>query len=70
MRRATTPVHSFTFPFDPEQLTKILLTYSQNDEVILNKIPTTQIKQQIIISSTALTTAQKFDNMLWYQILT
>lgn len=37
MRRATTPVHSFTFPFDPEQLTKILLTYSQNDEVILNK---------------------------------
>lgn len=33
------------------------------------KIPTTQIKQQIIISSTAPTTAQKFDNMLWYQIL-
>lgn len=28
------------------------------------------IKQQIIISSTAPTTAQKFDDMLWYQILT
>ena len=33
------------------------------------KIPTTQIKQQIIISSTAPTASQKFNDMLWYQIL-
>lgn len=33
------------------------------------KIPTTQIKQQIIISSTAPTAPQKFNDMLWYQIL-
>lgn len=40
MRRATTPVHTFEFPFSPQELTKILLTYSQDTEdgeVILNK---------------------------------
>lgn len=40
MRRATTPVHTFVFPFPPEDLAKILLTYAQDGcdgGVILNK---------------------------------
>ena len=40
MRRGTTPVHVFTFPFAPEQLSKILVTYAQDTddgEIILNK---------------------------------
>ena len=37
MRRATTPVHSFTFPIDPENISKLLLTYAQHGEIVLNK---------------------------------
>lgn len=37
MRRATTPTHYFNFPIDPNIISKILLTYSQNDEIVLNK---------------------------------
>jgi len=34
---ATTPKHTFTFPVSPEEFKRILITYTQNDEVILEK---------------------------------
>lgn len=37
MHRATTPTHYFKFPIDVTAISKILLTYSQNDNIILNK---------------------------------
>lgn len=37
MRRATTPVHKFTFPVDPATFEKILITYSQGRRVVLEK---------------------------------
>lgn len=38
MLRATTPTHRFTFPFDfSKNVAKLLITYSQWGEVILNK---------------------------------
>lgn len=37
MRRATTPTHKFTFPVDPENFEQILITYAQNNKIILEK---------------------------------
>lgn len=38
MIRATTPTHTFTFPMEyVGHLSKILITYSQNDKILLNK---------------------------------
>lgn len=38
MKRATTPTHTFCFPTEYEGLiAKVLLTYSQNGEIILEK---------------------------------
>jgi hypothetical protein len=37
MRRATTPLHKFTFPISPETFEKILITYSQGRKIILEK---------------------------------
>lgn len=38
MIRATTPTHIFTFPFSVnDYLSKILVTYSQNNKIILEK---------------------------------
>ena len=38
MIRATTPVHTFIFPLDPETaFDEILITYAQDDRVVLNK---------------------------------
>ena len=34
---ATTPKHTFTFPVSPEEFKRILITYSQNGENILEK---------------------------------
>ena len=33
----TTPKHTFTFPVSPEEFKCILITYTQNDEIILEK---------------------------------
>jgi hypothetical protein len=38
MIRATTPTHRFTLPFDyAENVSKVLVTYKQGDEIILEK---------------------------------
>lgn len=37
MRRATTPLHRFTFPIDPATFEKILITYSQGKTIVLEK---------------------------------
>lgn len=37
MRRLTTPTHTFTLPFDASAVDKFLLTYAQNDEIVLEK---------------------------------
>lgn len=37
MFRATTPLHTFTFPDDPATYKKILITYSQNGTVVFEK---------------------------------
>ena len=37
MIRATTPKQVFTFETDPSLFTKILITYAQNDRIILEK---------------------------------
>ena len=37
MFRATTPIHSFHFEEDPESYEKLLITYAQNNHVILEK---------------------------------
>ena len=37
MIRATTPKQIFTFEQDPSEFTKILITYVQNDKIILEK---------------------------------
>lgn len=37
MRRASTPLHEFEIPIDPTTIAKIKLTYSQNDEIVLQK---------------------------------
>lgn len=37
MRRATTPLHEFTLPFDSSTVFRFLLTYTQSDKVILEK---------------------------------
>lgn len=34
---ATTPKHTFTFPVSPEEFKRILITYTQNGKVILEK---------------------------------
>lgn len=39
MRRATTPIHTFTFPEDVKvtDVSKVLITYSQDGNIILEK---------------------------------
>ena len=37
MRRLTTPTHTFTLPFDASVVDKFLLTYVQNDIIVLEK---------------------------------
>lgn len=37
MRRATTPTHEFTLPFDAAMVSRFLLTYKQGDKIILEK---------------------------------
>lgn len=38
MKRATTPTHIFTLPFSySETVSKCLITYKQNDEIVLTK---------------------------------
>lgn len=37
MIRATTPKHVFTFEQDPTNFTKILITYAQNDKIVMEK---------------------------------
>ena len=37
MIRATTPYHEFVFSEDPSEYTKILITYTQEDSIILEK---------------------------------
>ena len=37
MRRASTPRHEFTLPLDTALVSKFLLTYAQNDNIILEK---------------------------------
>lgn len=37
MRRATTPLHKFTFPVSPETFEKILITYSQGRKIVMEK---------------------------------
>lgn len=37
MIRLTTPQHQFTFPDDPSEYKRILITYSQGDKIILEK---------------------------------
>ena len=37
MIRLTTPTHSFSVPFDPEDMREILLTYTQNGRFVLER---------------------------------
>lgn len=37
MYRSTTPLHTFTLPFETSRLSKALITYSQNGEIVLEK---------------------------------
>ena len=37
MFRATTPVHTFVFKEDPTEFEKILITYAQNGQILLEK---------------------------------
>ena len=37
MFRATTPTHTFTLPIDTSRLSKILITYAQNGNIVLEK---------------------------------
>lgn len=37
MYRATTPVHTFIFKENPQDFAKILITYAQNNQIILEK---------------------------------
>lgn len=37
MKRATTPTHYFTLPFDASAVDRFLLTYTQNDRIVLEK---------------------------------
>lgn len=37
MVRATTPLQEFTFDVDPSTLSRILITYKQEEEIILQK---------------------------------
>lgn len=37
MIRATTPKHSFIFENDPSDYTRILITYTQGDKIVLEK---------------------------------
>lgn len=37
MRRATTPMHKFTFPVSPETFEKILITYAQGRKIVFEK---------------------------------
>lgn len=37
MRRLTTPTHSFTLPFDESVVSKFLLSYVQDDQIVLEK---------------------------------
>lgn len=37
MRRASTPKHTFTLPFETDQIKSLLLSYAQNDKELLSK---------------------------------
>lgn len=37
MRRATTPTHEFRFIVDPAKITDLLITYSQDGKIIMEK---------------------------------
>ncbi len=37
MRRATTPTHTFTLPFDASMVSRFLLTYKQGAKIVLEK---------------------------------
>lgn len=37
MKRATTPTHEFFLPIEAEMIKRFLLTYSQNENVVLEK---------------------------------
>ena len=37
MFRATTPTHQFVFADDPDEFSRILITYSQGGEIVLEK---------------------------------
>lgn len=37
MYRASTPTHTFTLPFETDQIKSLSLAYSQNDKLVLKK---------------------------------
>ena len=37
MNVPTTPKHTFTFPVEPDEFKRILITYAQGDQIILEK---------------------------------
>lgn len=37
MRRLTTPEHKFTLQIDPAVISKVRITYAQNNAIVLNK---------------------------------
>lgn len=37
MRQGTTPTHTFQLPFEVQNADKLLITYAQRDEVVLQK---------------------------------
>ena len=37
MRRLTTPEHKFTLQIDPSVISKVRITYAQNNAIVLNK---------------------------------
>lgn len=38
--RGTTPYHFFIIPIDPEKLSKVYITYMQNNEIVIDKTTT------------------------------
>lgn len=37
MRRGTTPTHEYELPFETNAIKKIIITYAQRDEIVLEK---------------------------------
>lgn len=63
MIRATTPKHSFIFETDPNEFTRILVTYTQGDTIVLEKE-----KDDLTIEQSTNPCTQAAEWTAWYQL--